>query len=233
MTPNTIECPACHTPNPVTATQCARCATPFPFDEGTILGPPQKLPTKPPNSAATPKAVPGEGTMDGTPQDVDATFPGSAKDDDATFLGADRGGDVTDLSAKGWSRAAPATSVRLFPGGKIPPGTLLGTRYEIVQMLGEGGMGAVYKAMDRELERMVALKIIKPELSAKVTFLAGPPKQQTSPLVVVSVPFTTTSKRFPCSWKTHASITRLPRTSRMQSCCNKSPGFAGVPCSLK
>lgn len=29
------------------------------------------------------------------------------------------------------------------------------------------------------------LTIIKPELSAKVTFLAGPPKQQTSPLVVV------------------------------------------------
>jgi len=29
------------------------------------------------------------------------------------------------------------------------------------------------------------LTIIKPELSVKVTFLAGPPKQQTSPLVVV------------------------------------------------
>ena len=29
------------------------------------------------------------------------------------------------------------------------------------------------------------LAIIKPELSVKVTFLAGPPKQQTSPLVVV------------------------------------------------
>jgi multidrug efflux pump subunit AcrA (membrane-fusion protein) len=29
------------------------------------------------------------------------------------------------------------------------------------------------------------LNIIKPELSVKVTFLAGPPKQQTSPLVVV------------------------------------------------
>ena len=29
------------------------------------------------------------------------------------------------------------------------------------------------------------LTIIKPELSVKVTFLAAPPKQQTSPLVVV------------------------------------------------
>ena len=53
----------------------------------------------------------------------------------------------------------------------LRPGAVLGRRYEILQLLGEGGMGSVYLARDREVNRIVALKVIRPELTGNLAVL--------------------------------------------------------------
>ena len=47
----------------------------------------------------------------------------------------------------------------------LPEGFEIGSRYTVVKLLGRGGMGAVYLVHDRELDRNVALKVIRPDLA--------------------------------------------------------------------
>jgi eukaryotic-like serine/threonine-protein kinase len=140
---------------------------------------PRSDPHDPANAANAPGvSVPAKGDSAGSnpPHDTEATmvdFSNSYADPEATLV---------DANAKFVPKPRPIRDtgpgpVKVQPIAKasapvLQTGDVLGGRYEILQMLGEGGMGAVYKAMDRELDRPVALKLIRPELAANPSILA-------------------------------------------------------------
>ncbi len=61
--------------------------------------------------------------------------------------------------------AAPGVQMPGETGSPLKVGDAFGDRYRIDKLLGFGGMGAVYKAWDQELDIPVALKVIRPEMA--------------------------------------------------------------------
>jgi len=56
--------------------------------------------------------------------------------------------------------------------GNLCCGSTFAERYQIVEELGKGGMGKVYRALDKKLKEEVALKLIKPEIASDKKILA-------------------------------------------------------------
>ena len=134
------------------------------------------------SSAATPKpALDSDGmTLPGVDA-ADVTLPGTAEPPNRPT------GQVSSSTPK----SGPSDSPTMVGGGSsagespsphpifshigatvFHEGDVLGGRYEIQKMLGMGGMGAVYKARDMEVERVVGLKVIRPDLAGNPAILA-------------------------------------------------------------
>jgi eukaryotic-like serine/threonine-protein kinase len=168
-----ITCASCGRETGATLRRCVYCGAILPAadmdPDATGIG------GLPPGGEAAPDP---DATRLGTPieeLDPDATRLGGPLDPgdaDVTRLGMVPAFDGPDRHPP--PPARPATSARQGSGGgRTQPeavgdlvGQALGTRYEITKLLGAGGMGAVYQAWDHELNVLVALKTVRPEVTA-------------------------------------------------------------------
>ncbi len=62
--------------------------------------------------------------------------------------------------------SGPPTRTLDTPREELTTGTLFASRYQIVEELGGGGMGRVYRALDTKVGEEIAIKVIKPEIAA-------------------------------------------------------------------
>ncbi|HEU4536449.1 MAG TPA: serine/threonine-protein kinase, partial [Polyangiaceae bacterium] len=77
--------------------------------------------------------------------------------------GAHASGDATTLVLRPAPAASESTPAGRFGDAPLEPGTRVG-RYRIVEWVGAGGMGVVYAAFDPELNRKVAIKVLRYEV---------------------------------------------------------------------
>jgi TolB-like protein/tRNA A-37 threonylcarbamoyl transferase component Bud32 len=63
-------------------------------------------------------------------------------------------------------REIPVTKTLEIPKEDLTTGVTFAGRYQIIEELGKGGMGRVYKATDLEVKEKVAIKLIRPEITA-------------------------------------------------------------------
>jgi len=62
--------------------------------------------------------------------------------------------------------SVPLTKTLETPMKELKTGSIFASRYEVIEELGKGGMGKVYKVLDKEVNEKIALKLLNPEIAA-------------------------------------------------------------------
>ena len=136
-----------------------------------------------PGISGTQEPPPAEATVVGatpvrSPADGGATIisaPGPANDGVTIVSVPQPGNDGATIIASGGRtsvRRSPPPAGAMQAAVQLKIGSAPGDRYQILELLGEGGMGAVYKAADLEVDRIVALKVIRPDMASNPEILA-------------------------------------------------------------
>ena len=62
--------------------------------------------------------------------------------------------------------APPSDTQTLPPFFELETGSFFANRYQVIEKIGAGGMGRVYKVVDTKIRERIALKLLKPEISS-------------------------------------------------------------------
>ena len=131
-----ITCPHCNSASPDGAAFCPKCGQSLVDSDMTIT----------PDSGAN--AVPA------------SVGSRSISEESMAALG------LTTAAPQNLSEWARSSASQAKSTGPVLPADLeIGHRYRVAHLLGRGGMGAVYRVRDKELERDVALKLIRPDIA--------------------------------------------------------------------
>ena len=150
-----MKCPACKADNPTGAVPCPTCGS-----ANTMI-------IRDPDAPPDPDADTFERARDRDSFTYDR--PTSRQDSLlATALGrpADRASDGGTMTGTGTGTGPTSTSAPAIPSRL---GSFINKRYELLQLLGKGGMGLVYRAKDHELDEEVAIKLLQPEYTSELS----------------------------------------------------------------
>lgn len=78
---------------------------------------------------------------------------------------ADCGTSLTPVHGSPIPFSPPAETQTLPPFFELETGTLFAERFQVIEKLGMGGMGRVYKVYDTKIKEKIALKLLKPEIT--------------------------------------------------------------------